>query len=793
MKKIRLAVREFATPIRPKGHYMGTPSEGALNLGVQIHQQIQERHDAHPGFRSEVFLSGVFPADKFEFHVSGRADGVFAGQDPLIEEIKSTSRITALQKELEADDEHPYLLQVRLYCWFYEDFYGKTPQGQIRLVSTRNGEERLIPVSFDPQEFKSWTERKVEALVLQELDKQKSIKRRKKLAPQLVFPFPQVRPGQDDLMSEVRSAMSGGSRLLVQAPTGIGKTLGVLFPALCETLSRGAQLFYVTPKNSQFQVVREAIEAMAGVGKTPRTLVLSAKSKICFQKEVHCTPEACTYSRDFFDKVHQENLVDKLKRKSLLDYGSLRRLGEEHGACPYALSHQALAHADLIVCDYNYVFSPGASLSALFQGVSPKSQKCSLVIDEAHNLFERAREYYSPSISVEQLSEYEKRFDELPHRPLELCTGLFAEIRSWIASYSSMGSGKNASALIDLKLSEVLRLEGRTVEVLTEMMTFEGVNAEFIATILGTFSQMRDILQSGSDNFIKLYLREWGFEGIKIKCLDAAPFLEATYGEFHSVVAFSATVKPFEFFRQVSGLGDSTRFREFPSSFPPENRKVLVIPQVSTAYRERERNYPKIAEVISRIASSEPGHYVVFFTSYAFLEKVFELLEPEGFEVIAQSRNLTRRQVEEITERLQGEGDPCVLMAVQGGVLAEGVDFQGEQLRGVLVVGPGMPSFDFEREQLREYYERHYQKGFAYAYTYPAMIRSIQAAGRLIRSEHKRGLLVFLDRRFVQDDFAQLFPAGWYQQSVQELVSSEILKDIDRFWSGPDGTPTPNE
>ncbi len=242
-------------------------------------------------------------------------------------------------------------------------------------------------------------------------------------------------------------------------------------------------------------------------------------------------------------------------------------------------------------------------------------------------------------------------------------------------------------------------------------------------------------------------------------------------------------MKPFDYYSKLSGIpSDELLTAEFQSPFPRENRKLLIIPQVSTKYSQRERNYGKIREAIERILTIKPGNYFVFFPSFDFMEKVFRLVELPGFQMLKQEREMKLPRVKEFLEILSMGLEATVIFAVQGGVFAEGVDYPGDMLIGALVVGPGLPSFDLEREGLREYYEKNYGHGFDYAYTFPAMAKVIQSAGRVIRSPSDRGIVVLLDQRFVQESYVKTMPADWHDGSVSNLLSSQLLTDITEFW-----------
>jgi DNA excision repair protein ERCC-2 len=262
--------------------------------------------------------------------------------------------------------------------------------------------------------------------------------------------------------------------------------------------------------------------------------------------------------------------------------------------------------------------------------------------------------------------------------------------------------------------------------------------------------------------------------------------LRECYDEYENVVAFSATLKPFEFYSKLSGLdGEKLSTAEFQSPFAKENRKLVIIPQVSTKYSERERNYPKVAEAIRRIIEVRPGNYFAFFPSFEFLERALDqFIPPSGFSIRRQERSMRVNEIDEIIDHLKSQSEPTIVFAVQGGVFSEGVDYPGDTVIGAFVIGPPLPSFNLEREEMRKYYDEFYGAGFDYAYSYPAMAKAIQSAGRVIRSETDRGIIILMDNRFIQPSYARSMPTDWFKNSPQELVvSSSLLKEISEFWN----------
>jgi DNA excision repair protein ERCC-2 len=298
------------------------------------------------------------------------------------------------------------------------------------------------------------------------------------------------------------------------------------------------------------------------------------------------------------------------------------------------------------------------------------------------------------------------------------------------------------------------------------------------------WSEFVNSLNLSGEEFFQTYQRNGFTEMLKITCCDASEHLKLAYKEFKNVVAFSATLKPFAYYQELLGFPNkNTRHVEFSSPFSKDNRKILIIPQISTKYSERVLNAGKIAETINRITQLKRGNYIALFPSFDFMRMVESLLNIPDCEILIQEREMKQIKTEEYLEKLRGVA-PTLLLGVQGGVFSEGVDFPGNMLIGAFVVGPALPHFDFEREQIRAYYENRYGKenAFNYAYVFPAMAKAIQSAGRVIRSETDRGVIIMMDSRFLQNTYSVTMPEGWFEESPQELVSNQILQDLKQFW-----------
>lgn len=757
-----------------------------LNQGQEIHEHIQQqRKKEDPYYRSEVKVSHTFQRDSYKFVVGGRIDGIFDRVPVLIEEIKSTVNVHQLKAKLELLPDHPYILQAQTYAYIYYKQHGVVPHVRLHLVSSTNySMTENMDLKLDLPVYEAWLEKRLGELVLEIQAIEADIMRRIDISASMQFPFAQPRSGQIELMESVEQSIKDGNALLLQASTGLGKTMGISFPALKDALSRGQKLVYVTPKNSQHGVAADAIERLQNQGQALRLLTLNAKSKICFKPEPICTPEYCEYARDYYQKVHEHKLIELMAEKPVLNFDVFRELGEEHQVCPFELSVDAVARADVVVGDYNYVFSPRSLVGRITQHNDLMHEKPNLVIDEAHNLPDRACDYYSPSISTWM-------FDEALAYARGLPPGISMESQAVISrsvEIINANIGRNQKeAKVELEPDAFKEHDKRWKELLARYLN-SGHNVEHrdaLVRAANSWSDFTDGLNFDSDNFFVTAKRIPNGVELKVTCCDASEYLKDTYHEFASTIAFSATLKPFDYYSRLCGFDmTKTKSMECRSPFPVENRKVLVIPQVSTKYSDRARNYGKISEAIKKIVALRPGNYFAFFPSFEFLREVASLTIAQEFEILQQRSDMKVDEVRQWIDKLRDgkQKKPVLIFAVQGGVFSEGIDYPGESLIGALIIGPALPRFDLERELLREYYEKHYQSGFDYAYTYPAMSRVVQSAGRVIRSENDRGIIILMDQRFTQKSYVSAMPTDWFSSSVNELISTSILKDISDFW-----------
>lgn len=799
MKTYNLSVTDFAQPT-PRVGSIDTYSGFQLTskLAMKAHQNYQLRQlKGNKGYTPEVPIAHQLTFKDTGFKLSGRMDGVYQDERVRIEEIKTAFEPQKLIDTL-ADNyfTHPYWLQLQVYGYIHWLKTQSVPHLNLLILSLRNKKTFPLALNFNRDAFETWLNRRLEALVGEIEDSNNRSERRKQYSGQLQFPFAAPRPQQQELMETIEASMKRKQPLLIQAPTGLGKTSAVLYPALKEALSRGQKLIYVTPKNSQHQVALHAVQLLQAKGASCTSLVLTSKKKLCMKNEPVCTRKHCEFADHHYTKITTHHLLKIIQEQQNLDAQIFKELATTYRVCPYALQMESIADAEVVIGDYNYVFSAANTPSPLLTMKLGEHEKPNLVMDEAHNLPSRGMDYVSPSLAVafferylESQKRYPKAFQKKLTKNIHQCINLIDRCAVPHARQPHR---------VEVPIESFRRQEEQLQQLLTDYLTLDGAIESddpimMLCNYWFDFTAALECAREGGDAFFVSF--DPLAASLKISCCDASTLLEEHYRPFEHIIGFSATLKPFNYYRQLMGLKNyPVHTAEFSSPFLPQNRKLLIIPQVSTKYRDRHANQRKIIEVITRLSAVKPGNYFVFFPSFEFLEHIHAHMPclPE-FTLIRQERRMTAADTHALLTQLHQKNKPHLFFAVQGGLFAEGVDYVGELAIGAFIVDPPLPSFSWEREQRKRYYATHYQQGQEYAYTYPAMAKAIQSAGRVIRSETDKGLIVLMDNRFLHSAYSRCMPKEWFVDTPQELVSSALLKDVRAFWQSIDPLPSPSE
>jgi Rad3-related DNA helicase len=519
-----------------------------------------------------------------------------------------------------------------------------------------------------------------------------------------------------------------------------------------------------------------------------RVLRIRSKQKMCAHTEMICHEDFCPYAAKYSEKMTQSGLKTQIVTEmSYFDPAVTFEMAKTTEVCPFEVSLELIEEADVIVCDYNYIFDPYVGLKA-FQQESDYSD-CVLIVDEAHNLVDRGRGYYSPEI-------YEKSFDAIANHLrgrncwidgweelIEILRDHFRELASSIeGEQRQMLCEPNRELFMEQRVEwERIVLEYIGWKIENKIAEEEDPLIDFYFKLV----KFTNLLSEESDELASLI--EKTNDGLKLKifCKDPSRFLGKIFDSAHATIALSATLEPFEFYRKILGFPDSrTTELSLPSPFPRENRKIVVVPDVETTYKQRANYYERIAGTVADIAEASGGNYLALFPSYAFLREVSERMPPLRKKVMVQRTDMTDYERNAILDILREKPrDGNLILAVSGGMYAEGIDYQGDMLAGVMVVGPALPQVSFEQELLKRYYDEQYGAGFEFAYLIPGMTRVVQSAGRVIRSERDVGVIALLCRRFTQESYTRYFPSDWYEESPRELISRKAASEIREFFA----------
>ncbi len=798
--RVDLAGREVVCSVHdlladPTRRSAGGLGEGLarLTVGSELHRLVQHQRQAEdPRYRAEVPVDTVLTVDGWKLRVMGRADGVVHDPArPVVEEIKTLHFRTELYQLFGQERLERYRWQVKLYAYLLFPEGGAA--ARLLLVDLGGEEQRQEEVPWHPGEVAAYLRARLHSLVAAERQREALCARWRAAAEVLPFPFPAPRPVQTEAMAAVDDALLASRHLLLQAPTGVGKTAAAIFPAVRNALITGRRVLFLTAKTLQQKLAVETLQRMQD-GQW-RSVQLRAKAKMCANREVICHEEFCPFARDYGAKVAQRGVLEALLATAPhLDPDAIFETARAAEVCPFEVSLDLLPHCTAVVCDYNYVFDPAIALFGSAE--HGELEDCYLVIDEAHNLVDRSRDYFSPQLSraiVRQARQVVEGFRQRVCRQLdELLGELEAHLSGCVRGVLGQRAGVAETAL-DHKALVAFRL---SLDALVSPYFLFKRSAELwladdpVIRVLLSLARLVDLATDGGREFVSLAERREGKDGdevLRIFCLDAARFTGRVLQRSAGCVAMSATLQPFEFYRDLLGFeADRTDTLALPSPFPPEHRLIVAVDTVDTSYRRRAASYGPIAELIKSLAPPN-RNAMVLFPSYAFLREVAARLAVPGHRVEVQRGEDSDRLRHQILERLRTSREPVLLLGVLGGVFAEGVDYPGDMLSEVIVVSPGLPQVGPERELLKGYFSERYERGFEYAYLVPGLTRVVQAAGRLIRSAEDRGVIVLICERFLKEPYLSLLPEEWRAGGVAALRPADPVAAVHQFFASLDG------
>ncbi len=771
-RTLELSVHDVLDAGPPQGSLrmnVAWSSRTRMQAGTKVHSQWQQaRALEDEDYAREVRVRHVLVVRGWEVTLTGRIDGLTrdAGQW-VVEEIKSSALDRRRLEQLCLEDMPRAVQQLRLYMHVMQG-RGHEPKGRLVVVSLHDGTQRVLPVE-EAGDTASFLQTQVAWILLRHEERMAWAARRR--AAVVPMPHDEWRPGQEDLAREVQDAVHRGSHLLLTAPTGLGKTAAVLYGALQVAYATNRRVFFATARTTQQRIADETLRALADKGLPLRAVQIRARDKSCLNEVVACRPDCCKYAAGHHDRVEQGRLEELLWSNkdgvwSVPVPDEVEDIAANHTVCPFALTLELVGRADVVVGDYNYVFDPARRLAPL----ADAPDEWIIVVDEAHNLPDRAMSYGSPEVPMRLVDEAIDGLSDIPD--YAACLELVQEVRSFLESMmADLVAPEEARALADGVDSRWLgELVRRFDEIALDYALLRWEQPAFPAgtqdpwmQVARSLGRVRSAVDRGGEETVAILRDERAREGagLKLLCRDPAMLLGATFEDVSASIVMSATLAPVEFYQSTLGIRtDRCVDAQYHSPFPPENRRVVVVGDVSTEYRHRARDRDAIAEHIGQVVAAVPGNVAVFFSSFALRDSVMESLDLGEREAIIQGRHMDEGQRAEVLDTL-AEGQGHVLLAVLGGIFSEGIDLPGSGLLAAVVVGPALPHVGLERKMMSRWFDEQYGSGFRYAYQVPGMARVVQAAGRVIRTPEDVGAIVLIGRRFLQRDYQAFFPDDW--------------------------------
>lgn len=791
---VKISVRNLVEFILREGDIdnrtAGSMERDAMLQGSRIHRKIQRRMGS--AYCAEVLLKIQCPCDGFTLQVEGRADGIMAEEGKtVIDEIKGVMR--ELEQVREPVGVH--LAQAKCYAYIYASQNGlEEIYVQMTYCNLETEEIKRFRQQYQLEELEHWFMDLVHAYekwagfqIVWKKERNASIRRTE-------FPFP-YREGQRDLAASVYRTILRRKKLFIQAPTGVGKTMATVFPtvrAMGEEL--GEKLFYLTAKTITRTVAEQAFQTLRSQGLLFKTITLTAKEKICFCEETECNPDACPYAKGHYDRVN-DAVFDLIINGCDLTRNVLEAQAEKYQVCPFEMALDVSIWVDGVICDYNYVFDPNAHLKRFFSEGNKGGYL--FLIDEAHNLVERGREMYSAEIYKEEILKMKrlvKAEDPRLAKRLEECNRLLLEMKRECENYTVLDEVRPAEEDAGYQVVEsVSHVALKLMNVFGELERFleECQDPKKREEILEFYFQVRDFLNIYDilDENYTIYteLERQGRFKLKLLCVNPAANLQKYLERGNSTVFFSATLLPIHYYKTLLSVETEDYAVYARSTFPMENRLLLLGTDVSTRYTLRGKEmYRRIALYILETIRAKRGNYMIFFPSYRFMEDVYEFFqierkEEDKIECVLQSQYMGEEAREIFLETFEeAREDSLAGFCVMGGIFSEGIDLTRDRLIGAVIVGTGLPQVCNDREILRSYFDGRKLSGFDYAYLYPGMNKVLQSAGRVIRTEEDRGVILLLDERFLGARYQGTFPREW--SGIQTCRLGDLSEKLKNFW-----------
>lgn len=778
MEQIKISVRNLVEFVLRSGDIDNRRGKSgqkeAMQEGSRIHRKIQRRMGA--SYQPEVPLKIEIQEEKYQLIVEGRADGIIIEETGVtIDEIKGVYLdIHTLEAPIEI-----HLAQAKCYAYIFalkeelqeisvQMTYCNLDTEEIRrFKETFSFEEISMWFSDVIKRYEKWAEFQYEA----------RIERNESIAG-LEFPYP-YREGQKELAAGVYRTIKREKNLFIQAPTGTGKTITTVFPAVKAVGEELAdKIFYLTAKTITRTVAKEAFDVLRQQGYLGRVITITAKEKLCLCEEMDCNPVHCPYAQGHYDRVN-DAVFDLINKERDITREVLIGQAEAFRVCPFEMCLDTTLWVDNIICDYNYVFDPNVYLKRFFaEGVRGDYL---FLIDEAHNLVERGREMYSAVLYKEDFLKVKKIMREYSRKcvkALEKCNGHLLELKRQCENYEildnigalifalmQLGAALEEFFLKDISFSEKKEVQDFYLELRHFLNMYERVDENYVV-----------YTEHEADGRFKL----------KLYCVDTAVNLQECLDKGKSTIFFSATLLPIQYYKKLLSTREDNYAVYAKTVFSQEQRLLVIGTDVSSKYtRRNESEFAKIARYIYETAQGKSGNYMAFFPSYKMMEQVLEkfyALNLGEMDCVVQETGMREQEREAFLECFRTERENTLVgFCVMGGIFSEGIDLKNEALIGAVIVGTGLPQVSNEREILKNYYDKRYSAGFDYAFRYPGMNKVLQSAGRVIRTMEDKGVIVLLDERFLQREYLKMFPREW--ENYETVTVESVREKVKKFWS----------
>lgn len=723
--------------------------------GTKAHKAIQSTYQETD--EKEVFLRTELEYEKMLYLIEGRCDGLLVRSDGiLIDEIKSTSRDLS---EIEENSYQVHWAQAKVYAFIYAKDHALTEISvQLTYIQIVSEEQKKFQRRFTFQELERFVYDLLENYSPYARLIQKHRQRREQSITDLTFPFETYRQGQRKLAGAIYKTISEEKNIFANAPTGIGKTISTIFPTV-KAMGEGKleRMFYLTGKTITRQTAEETFSLLKNKGLCMSAVTITAKDKICFKEETTCQKEYCEFANGYYDRIN-EAILDILTHETLINRETLEKYARKHTLCPFEFSLDAAFIADAIICDYNYIFDPKVSLKRFFDEHKKQSV---LLIDEAHNLVDRAREMYSATLSKSNFLSLKREYKGSDiYESVSKLNKYFIELKKKCTDDGQLVL-KDIQVELMATLEEFLRSAEKELAGITDS-----------ELLLNTYYEVTDFIRISKlyDERYVTYVEAASKKDVQLKmlCLDPSHLLLQVRKRFRTTVYFSATLQPMQYFLDMLGGNQADYVLGIPSPFAKEQTDIFIQP-LSTRFHDRDRSKKKLVDMISMLILERKGNYLVFFPSYQYMKSVFDdfTINHPDIHAIIQTNQMDEVEREQFLENFTEEDSKTLIgFAVLGGIFSEGVDLKGDRLNGVVVVGVGLPQVCLERNIMKDYFQATGKNGYDYAYTFPGINKVIQAGGRLIRSETDSGTIVLVDDRFLTPKYQRLLPMEWKDYRV---------------------------